>query len=214
MVNWNHAGREPMSDQRDVGYDSLIVGRGTYGQVVTWEADDHHEYDYVRVWDDTLPVLLFVLLNPASGEDQSAKPDVTTRRCVGYAKRAGCGGIRLVNLYTFRATDPADLSTAAEPNGPTADEYLTAAFAASDGRAVVGWGSRPAPEVAERVAVVSRLADEAGCSLFCVRLNRDGSPGHPSRGPYLPLQPWPSVNTSEHPKEQGTPSTAVTPTRR
>jgi hypothetical protein len=164
---------------------------GGYGEVVTWEQDEAHEYRYVRVWDHDLPVLLFVMLNPAAGEASSTLPDVTTRRCVGYARREGFGGIRFVNLFTYRATHPAELWVAAEPNGPGADEHLAAALGEAGGRAVVGWGSHHGTGMAERVDLVRRLAGDAGVELLCVRRNADGAPGHPSRGAYLPLQSWP-----------------------
>lgn len=163
-----------------------------YGRVHIWDADDRHEYDYVRIWDDALPILLFVMLNPASGDAASDTPDATTRRCVGYAKREGCGGIRLINLFTFRATYPSDLWAAPEPVGPRANDYLKQAFAESGGRAVVGWGAIGGPVAQARIAAVQRLAAEAGCQLLCVRVNHDGSPAHPSRGAYKPLQPWPA----------------------
>lgn len=164
-----------------------------YGRVHVWDADELHEYDYIRIWDDSLPVLLFVMLNPAAGEvSDSDTPDVTTRRCIGYAKRESCGGIRLVNLFTLRATYPAELWSATEPVGPKADDYLRKALAESGGRAVVGWGSIGGPAAAARIATVQRLAAETGCALMCVRLNRDGSPAHPSRGAYQQLRPWPA----------------------
>jgi hypothetical protein len=55
-----------------------------------------------------------------------------------------------------------------------------------------GLGSDPGPGAAERIAAVRRLAAEVGCALLCVRLNKDGSPAHPSRGSYQTLQPWPA----------------------
>lgn len=154
-----------------------------------WIYEGDHEYELAYEWDPVLPVLTFVLANPASGEGTG--PDITTARCIGYAEREGCGGIWLVNLFTYRATHPADLFASDEPVGPKADQHLAAAFAAAGGRAVVGWGCHPGPGAAERIAKVRQLADAAGCALLCVRLNQDGSPGHPSRGAYGTLQPWP-----------------------
>lgn len=163
---------------------------GVYGEIVTWEQDDEHEYNYVRVWDHDLPVLLFVMLNPAANAGSSIL-EATTRRCIGYARRGGFGGTRFVNLFTYRATHPVELWATDKPNGPGADEHLAAALREAEGRAVVGWGSHDGIGMAERVDLVRRLADDAGVKLLCVRRNADGAPGHPSRGAYLPLQPWP-----------------------
>lgn len=176
------------SCRRQAPYDRSVGG---YGEVVTWEQDDEHEYNYVRVWDHNLPVLLFVMLNPAANTGASTMPEATTRRCIGYARREGFGGIRFVNLFTYRATYPVELWAAAKPNGPGADEHLADALREAGGRAVVGWGSHDGARMAERVDLVRRLANDAGVELLCVRRNADGAPGHPSRGAYLSLQPWP-----------------------
>jgi uncharacterized protein DUF1643 len=63
-----------------------------------------YRYSLTRVWDEALPTITFVLLNPSTADDQQLDP--TLRRCVSFAKREGYGGMITLNLYAFRATDP------------------------------------------------------------------------------------------------------------
>ena len=48
-----------------------------------------------------------------------------------FAQQWGYGSLLLVNLFSFRATDPATLSKVSEPVGPAADRWLRQAGAES-----------------------------------------------------------------------------------
>uniref|UniRef100_UPI003F499D90 DUF1643 domain-containing protein n=1 Tax=Nonomuraea sp. CA-251285 TaxID=3240002 RepID=UPI003F499D90 len=102
-----------------------------------------------------------------------------TRRwsLVSRVEAWSCGGIRVVNLYAWRATDPAELRTVADPVGPDNDWHLTeAARAAARGRELIvaGWGASADPARVEQV-----LALPAMGSLTALATTKDGSPGHP-----------------------------------
>ena len=77
--------------------------------------DGLYRYHLERRWSDA-PFLTFVMLNPSTADAEIDDP--TIRRCVGFSKREGAGGIAVVNLYAFRATSPADLRQASAPYGP------------------------------------------------------------------------------------------------
>lgn len=66
-----------------------------------------YRYELWRVWDDTKPKVLFVMLNPSTAD--AANNDPTIRRCIGFAKSWGYGGVMVGNLFALRATDPAEL---------------------------------------------------------------------------------------------------------
>ena len=57
-----------------------------------------------RVWDETLPTMTFVLLNPSTADAVDLDP--TLRRCVNFSKRDGYGGMKIVNLYAYRTPSP------------------------------------------------------------------------------------------------------------
>jgi hypothetical protein len=88
---------------------------------------------------------LFMMLNPSTAD--ATEDDPTIRRCTGFARREGCGVLEVVNLFAYRATDPAELRTAPDPVGPANDHHIKAAL----GRValvVVAWGALPRPLIA------------------------------------------------------------------
>ena len=55
-------------------------------------------YQLWRIWDPSLPLVLFILLNPSVGD--ASQDDPTLRRLVYFAKKFGFGGFYVGNLYT------------------------------------------------------------------------------------------------------------------
>lgn len=134
-------------------------------------------YRLERRWGAGL-VAAFILLNPSTADE--TKDDPTIRRCIGFAKAWGYGGLVLGNLFAFRSTDPAGLRLTSDPIGPGNDEALRAIGAAAD-RVVCGWGSHGA--LTGRGAAVTDFLRSAGVPLFALAMTAGGQPGHPL---YLP----------------------------
>ena len=142
---------------------------------------------------DDIPIAAFctfIMLNPSVAD--AVIDDPTLRKCKGFATRWGFGGIRVVNLYAYRATKPAALVAAHKAGvdivGPENDRYIRESLMNSR-YAVAAWGqSGPRPE---RVNVICKLAAEASVPLHAIRVNGDGSPGHPLMPSYsLAPKPW------------------------
>lgn len=76
-------------------------------------------YALWREWDATLPAVMLIGLNPSTADANHNDP--TIRRCIGFARDWGFGGVRVLNLFAFRATYPDDLKAAADPVGPRND---------------------------------------------------------------------------------------------
>jgi hypothetical protein len=154
-----------------------------------------YRYELRRTWDEQLPALVYVMLNPSTADAEADDP--TIRKCVGFAKRMGYGGIVVVNLYAFRATDPRDLIDSREAGvaiiGPENDRrILDAMYAAS--AVVFAWGAtqtgRPS-DIAERVATVRGLAAVAHCKPLCLARSKHGDPRHPLMLGYAATpEPW------------------------
>jgi hypothetical protein len=66
-----------------------------------------HRFSLSRVWDDSLPAFIVIGLNPSTADE--TEDDPTIRRCIAFAKREGCGSLIMLNLFSFRATDPKEL---------------------------------------------------------------------------------------------------------
>lgn len=150
-------------------------------------ADGLYRYELARTWSDTAPVT-FVMLNPSTAD--ASLDDPTIRRCIGFARAWGHGGIRVVNLYALRSTDPKALWCAPDPVGPDNDEYLRRA-AASGGPLIAAWGANARPD---RVAAVLALPGLE--ALQALGVTKAGQPRHPLylRGDAAPT-PWPTVGT-------------------
>lgn len=66
-----------------------------------------YRYQLWRTWDESKPKVLFIMLNPSTAD--ASADDPTIRRCIGFAKAWGYGGIMVGNLFALRATDPQEL---------------------------------------------------------------------------------------------------------
>jgi len=145
-------------------------------------ADIEGEYRYRlwRIWDDSLPLLGWIMLNPSTADADVDDP--TIRKCIGFSKRWGWGGIMVTNLFALRATNPKELIGHEDPVGPHNDTFLLA-----EARAclvtIAAWGTRGS--LNGREDQVRTLLEEGDVSpLEHLRLTKAGCPGHPLYIPY------------------------------
>ena len=139
-----------------------------------------YRYDLVRTWDETLPLALWIMLNPSTAD--AAQDDPTIRRCRAFSRREGAGGMVVVNLFAHRATKPDRLLAAEDPVGPRNEESIALWLAYPEVTiAVAAWGQwRDAQRLPPRCPNVADLAREAGRELRCLgRTKEHGSPRHP-----------------------------------
>ena len=149
-----------------------------HGRGAVLSADGVYRYRLWRVWDpDRLPTA-FVMLNPSTAD--ASADDPTIRRCAGFARSWGAGGIVVANLFAFRATDPADLARAqaigVDVAGPDRDAHLRAAFSPVDS-VVCAWGacSLVRPELVRHLFSLI----PAGIEVTCLGTTKHGQPKHP-----------------------------------
>lgn len=135
----------------------------------------NYRYTLTRIWDRSLPVLVFSMLNPSKANALINDPTIV--RCIDFAKRWGYGGIVVVNLFAWRATDPTELTRCADPIGPDNDRHL---FAVTEGRDVIAaWGASVPKYWRHRPAAVTTQLRERGVALHHLGLTKDGHPRHP-----------------------------------
>lgn len=73
-------------------------------------ADGLHRYSLWRHWDPSKKRrATWVMLNPSTAD--AMQDDPTIRKCIGFTKRltGDFGGIVVVNLFAYRATEPREL---------------------------------------------------------------------------------------------------------
>jgi hypothetical protein len=142
--------------------------------------DGVYRYDLGRRWDESLTFDLWVMLNPSTAD--ALEDDPTIRRCVGFSRSWGAGGIVVVNLYALRATNPTALLDHwrnPDPEGPENAAHV-ADWMANDevGRVIVAWGAFPIAKAPKHTDVVG-LAAAAGRPGWCLGKTKRGEPRHP-----------------------------------
>ncbi len=164
---------------------SLLFDEATSGATVS--ECGLYRYHLWRCWNEDLPVMVFVMLNPSVAD--AVKDDPTIRRCIAFAKRERYGGISVRNLFAFRATDPDELLTATDPHGPDNYNHLLAcrrSFLMT--RLVAAWGN-VSPKL--RQAAQSAINVVSMNDPYCLGTTKDGNPRHPLyvKGD-APIVPW------------------------
>lgn len=146
----------------------------------------HGAYRYTlwRIWDEQSPRALFVLLNPSTADAEQDDP--TLRRCLGFARREGCGSLEIVNLFAYRTTQPALLKMISDPIGVENDQHIAAAAQRAN-IIVLGWGTHGTYRARDREVLQLLTA----YPLYCLELTKNGYPKHPLYCAYQPLVPWP-----------------------
>lgn len=130
-----------------------------------------YRYCLVREWDKTKPSLRIIMLNPSRADAEEDDP--TIRSCVRIADHLGYGLIAIYNLFAWRATDPKDLSTVADPIGPENDHWLDRVT--SGPTIVCAWGAQAI--AAPRAATFMEMLN--GVDVWCFGTTKHGAPKHP-----------------------------------
>jgi len=133
-----------------------------------------YRYALYRQWEDDLPPLVWIGLNPSTADETVDDP--TVRRVVGFSKMWGYGGVILLNLFGLRATNPKELRTASDPVGPANN---TALKQICDGREVIlAWGTHGGLHGRDK-AVTELLQTANPRQVYCLGRTKDGYPKHP-----------------------------------
>lgn len=127
-----------------------------------------------RIWAPELPRLLWVMLNPSTADAETN--DATIRKIMAFAKRWGCGGIEVVNLYSFRTKSPAELADSGWDCGPDNDRTVRAMLAQIEFKVIAAWGVNALKSTENWFRYE---AMRAGQPLYHLGLTKDGHPRHP-----------------------------------
>lgn len=133
-------------------------------------------YRYVlwRRWDKAKNYAVFIGLNPSTADEKEDDP--TIRRCIRFASDWGFGGLAMINLFGFRATDPADMKSATDPVGPLNDRHINTVIDRA-GIVIAAWGTHGS--FRNRGSIVRSMV----AGLHVLKLTKNGYPAHPL---YLP----------------------------
>jgi len=138
-----------------------------------------YRYALTRGWGSGFRAT-WIMLNPSTAD--ASLDDPTIRRCKSFSSSWGCGALTVVNLYAWRATDPAQLKLPGRDIiGPDNDDTIRAAVipAARYGWPVIAaWGANAD---IERAGQVTEMVERAGVVLKCLGATKSGHPRHPLR---------------------------------
>jgi len=129
-----------------------------------------YRYALWRVWDESLPLVMFIGLNPSTAD--ATEDDPTIRRCIGFAKSWGYGGIQVGNLFAYRSTKPSKLYKASNPVGQDNDFWLKKLHSSSQ-IVIAAWGNRGT--FLDRARYVCSLLPD----IYCLGVTKYKQPRHP-----------------------------------
>ena len=148
-----------------------IVGAARFSE------DGLYRWSLTRRWKDG-PLLTFVGLNPSTAT--ATEDDPTIRRCIGFARREGMAGLRMLNLYAYRSTDPDKLRHVNDPMGvgnrPAWDEAFDESRI-TGAKIVCSWGVHGILHGGYTIFI--ERAQRAGAVLACLGKTKAGHPRHP-----------------------------------
>lgn len=152
-------------------YRRCTKGNVEFVDHAEYSADRNYRWFYERRWAPG-DVMCWVGLNPGTGDTDDG-PRPTLRRVVSWAKRENCGAVVVVNLFSYRSTDPAALSAAhVDIVGDRTDDTIREASHHAH-VTLAAWGSNAV--IKNRSAEVLGLLDNP----MCVGVTKSGEPRHP-----------------------------------
>jgi hypothetical protein len=178
---------------RPILADLGLITQGTPAAWAVTSPDGVHRYVLGRLWDDfdadqtnlcvdsPRPLWCFGMLNPSVARHDV--DDRTLRKCIGFARRGGAGGLVIVNALAYSTPYPADMLAAHRRGVNVVGEHNEAAIAWALGnvhnllgRNVAAWGNVPPKlrTLASAMQMQFRMAHS-----WCFGRTADGSPRHP-----------------------------------
>ena len=134
-----------------------------------------YRYRLWRQWRHGSKFLLWVMLNPSTADADVDDP--TIRRCIEFSRRDGFDGLRVCNLFAWRATKPVVLRSLTDPVGE-ANDIMILSEAAGSISVVAAWG-RVHRVLQPRADAVLHMLSLDGHAVQCLGRNADDSPRHP-----------------------------------
>ena len=160
---------------RSSGEEDLFGEGVISGAVLSEEEVALYRYLLWRVWNANLPVLLVIMLNPSTADH--SKNDRTIETLLTRARMTGHGSILVINLFAWRATEPAEMKKEKDPIGRDNDAAIEAALKAGKCTLLCAWGTH-GTHLKRSEEVLCRIL-EKGKTPVTLKISKDGEPEHP-----------------------------------
>lgn len=134
-------------------------------------------YWLLRQWNPAMRLMAVIGCNPSTADENDDDP--TIRKVIGFATRLGFGGVLMLNVGAFRATDPKEWKASRDPFGPSnsIDHLHAYLFRWQPSLIIAAWG-RPCV-ASQRGAHRAEEIKKNIIGMKCWGRNKDGSPRHP-----------------------------------
>ena len=136
--------------------------------------DKAYRYWLSIAWDDQIPAVNFLMLNPSIATAE--RNDPTVERCERRARQLGFGGLIVTNLFALVSTDPKALKAHPDPIGPANNVHILEA-ARQTRLTVCAWGQHG--RLMNRAEEVIYRLSYSDFLLYYLKLSKDGIPCHP-----------------------------------
>lgn len=142
-----------------------------------------YRYELTRWWDRSKPMTCWVCLNPSTADDKEDDP--TIRRCMGFSRLWGHGGLAVVNLFPLRSSSPqalrkvgwwTSLGELRNPSVPDNDSFIRV-WATKASLVVAAWGAHGG--FGDRDRKVMDYLDKLMIPVYCLEETGGGFPRHP-----------------------------------
>jgi len=168
------------NDTHDVGSNAFIpLPLWVRGDAVFSGMLNEYRTKLFRVWDNTLPSILWVMMNPSLADAQA--DDRTVYRCRTFSMDWGFGKMWVGNTFSYRCTDQKRLLEVEDPVGPDNDRHILEM--AKDASLIVFAYGTPHRSLQDRGPQVAEMLRRQGHALHVLKLSKAGIPVHPL---YLP----------------------------
>lgn len=160
--------------------EAEVAGRRS---VALYSDCETYRYSLSRRWSDG-PLLTYVMLNPSKADEHHNDP--TIERCERRARMLGFSAFEAVNLFAYRATDPAELKAAAEPEGKENQQVILDATQNTD-LLLLAWGVH-----GDHLDQAGRMTPSfTPFAPHCLGTTKSGAPRHPLYVSYkIAPEPW------------------------
>ena len=141
---------------------------------------------YWNIWDETLPALLAMMLNPSTADHRQR--DNTVTLLVNRAARTKHGGLIIGNSADIRATDPKHMLTSKAPQSPANQAAIRALLQIRPATLLCAWGDNISEEMERHILDV---VAKSGVTPHALGITKSRRPKHPLRIGYeTTMKPW------------------------
>lgn len=144
------------------------------GAVLSNEDPAIYRYLLWRIWNESLPCLTVIMLNPSEADENFN--DRTIKTLIALCNGNGYGGFIVVNLFAWRDKEPAQMKLAEYPIGDRNEEILEISINESND-ILCAWGVHGNHLSRDKDVICKLIASQK--NLLAIKVSKNGMPEHP-----------------------------------